>query len=234
MEIFKNRPQLQLLSKSKLYRVLKDEGINKKDIDDYFNPKEITQIYIKPKKKYNSKITAPPYSFQVDIALLPKYKKHNKGIDKFLIFTDILSRKAYIYPLKSGKMHDILDIYEYFFLIEVEEQVHSIAGDAFFNNKDFIAYNDEVGIEVFHDIAKDDHITKMGDKLAIVDRCIRTIKQLIQKYMLIHDTTKWINVIDEITNIYNDTPNSGIKNMTPNEVFDDYDYMEALYKNQKK
>jgi hypothetical protein len=51
MEIFKNRPQLQLLSKSKLYRVLKDEGINKKDIDDCFNPKEITQIYIKPKQK---------------------------------------------------------------------------------------------------------------------------------------------------------------------------------------
>jgi hypothetical protein len=44
LKCLKKRPQLQLLSKSKLYQILKDEGVIKKDIDDYFNQKEITHI----------------------------------------------------------------------------------------------------------------------------------------------------------------------------------------------
>jgi hypothetical protein len=81
-------------------------------------------------------------------------------------------------------MQDIIDIYEEF-LIEVEEQVNSIAGDAFFNNTDFLEYNKEVGIEVLYDIAKDDHITKMGDKLATVDSGSNTALQHLTFYCLL-------------------------------------------------
>lgn len=231
-EIFIKHPKYKLLSKGKLYEILKDDGITKKNLSDYLDKKEITQIYAKPKIQTNFIITAPLYSFQIDVALLPKYKLTNKGITQFFILVDILSRKAFAYTLKDGKMETILEAYEKFF-IDVGEQPNSVAGDDFFNNKEFEAFNHEMLIKVYTDVAKDDHITKMGNKLGIVDRCIRTLKQLIQKNILLNESTNWINSLDEIIDLYNNTPNTGIKNMTPNEVFDDTMYMEGLSESQK-
>ena len=52
--------------------------------------------------------------------------------------------------------------------------------------------------------------------------------------MLIHDDFKWTGYLDKIIELYNDTPNQGIDNHTPEEVFSDYAYMMGLYKGQKK
>jgi hypothetical protein len=232
--ILEANPNYKLMSKGKLKKKLEYEGVTKQEIDAYFNPRELHQVYAHPKKYSPLKITAPPYSFQMDIAFLPAYKKQNKGIEAFLILVDILSRKAFLYPLKSRKMSVIMDAYEEF-LKDVGEQVNSVAGDDEFNNVEFKEFNNEMYINVYTDVAKEDHIVKgKGDKLGIVDRCIRTIKQYIQKYMLEHDDFKWIKYIGKLIDLYNDMPHQGIKDMTPNEVFDDYDYMKGLYKGQKK
>jgi hypothetical protein len=88
---------------------------------------------------------------------------------------------------------------------------------------------------VFNDVAKDDHIIKgTGDKLGVVDGCIRTIKQYISKYMLAHDDFKRTSYLYKLVELYNDTPNQGIYDKTPEEVFSDLDYMEGLYKGQRK
>lgn len=242
-ELVDKNPELKLLSKAKLYNRLQNLGhthIKKADVDAFLNPKEITQIYARPRytnKSSRFKITAPPYSFQIDIALLPAYKSSNKGIDKFFIAVDILSRKAFAYPLKDGKMSTLLKVYEQF-LIDAgaasDIMVNSVAGDAFFDNAAFKSMNEDLYISVYTDVSKDDHITKMGSKLGIVDRCIRTLKQLIQKFMLANDTTRWTQFLSTVLELYNSTPHSGIKNMTPDEVYDDYDYMMGLYKAQSK
>ena len=233
-ELIKHNPNLKLLGKTKLKQKLELEGISNKEIDEYFSPKEINQIYAQPKKYKPLKITAPPFSFQMDIALLPTYKRQNSGRDQFLIIVDILSRKAFTYVLKSGKMKHVLAAYEKF-LIEREGEVHSVAGDNFFNNPQFMEVNKDMMIEVYTNVAAEDHIIKgKGDVLGIVDRCIRTIKKYIQKYMLINDDFKWTSYLDKVVDLYNDTAHQGLKNMTPNEVFDDFDYMLGLYKGQKK
>ena len=71
-EIIKDNPAYKLFSKSKLKKRLEYEGISKKEIDEFFEPKEIHQIYAPAKKYKPLKITAPPFSFQMDIALLPQ------------------------------------------------------------------------------------------------------------------------------------------------------------------
>ncbi len=175
-DILKANPNYKLLGKTKLRKRLELEDVSKEEINEYFNPKEINQIYSKPKSYKSLKITAPPYSVQMDIALLPAYKKQIGSKDKFLVIVDILSRKAFCYVLKSGKMSEVLDKYEEF-LKDVDEQVNSVAGDDFFNNTEFKDFNNEMLINVYTDVAKDDHIIKgEGDKLGIVDRFIKTIK----------------------------------------------------------
>jgi hypothetical protein len=232
-QIFKENPDLKLLSKAKLIKTLETKGISSKEINDYYKSSELHQVYAKPKKYKSLKITADPYSFQIDIAFLPSYKKYNKGIDAFLLLVDILSRKAFAYPLKSRKSHDIMEVYKKF-IDSMNDQVTSVTADNEFNFKEFKEYNQERQINVFTDIAKDDHLTSHGNRLGIIDRFTRTIKNYIQKYMLTHENLKWTEYLHKLIDLYNDTPNSGIKDMTPNEVFEDDLYMEGLHKGQLK
>jgi hypothetical protein len=230
-QIIKENKNWGLLSKSKLYLRVKDLGISKQEVSDYLENKEIYQIYKKQPKKTKLKITAPPYSFQIDVVFIKEFKKQNKT-DKFLLMVDILSRKAYALPLKNGKMSDVLKKYEDL-IIQIDEPINSVSGDNFFENEVFKTFNEVLQINVFTDIAKSDHITRSSNKLGILDRSVRTIKNLIQKKMIATDNTKWVSYLQDILDLYNSNNHSGIKDMTPNEVFDDPDYCLALYKNQK-
>jgi hypothetical protein len=235
-KILEANPNLVLLSKTKLTARLKKDGVSKEDIDSYFNPRELNQVYAKPKKYQPLKITAPPLSFQMDVAFLPAYKKQNKGITAFLILVDIQSRKAFAYPLKSTKMADILDAYKLFLSKSgLYNEVNSVAGDDEFNNAEFLAFNESLSIQVYTDVAKDEHIIKgKGDKLGIVDRCIRTIKQYIQKYMHTHDDFEWTSYLDKLIELYNDTPNAGVMNKTPDVMYGDTYLQQGLHTKQKR
>ena len=167
-KLLKENPKLSLLSKTKLYSIASEHDITKKEVDEYFESKEIYQIYKPRTKKTKLVITAPPYSFQIDIIILPKYKHSNNGVTRFLLLVDILSRKAYAYILKTGKMDEVIDKY-LDFIKNVEEPLNSIAGDDFFNNKKFIEVNKELMINLYTDVSKDDHLVRGSDKLRILD-----------------------------------------------------------------
>jgi hypothetical protein len=231
--ILAKRPELKLLSKAKLFATLKDQGITKKQIDDHLNPKELTQIYAKPQRTVEFKITSPPRSFQLDIALLPKYKKANKGVAQFLIAVDILSRKAFAYPLANGTMPEVITKFKAF-MRDVGGHINKVEGDDFFNNSAFRKLSEEHGIAVVTHVAKSDHITPVGNRLGIVDRCIRTIKGLLTKHMLSHDTAVWTDKLADIVTLYNDTPHSGVDNQAPSDVFADDDFSQAMYEGQLK
>ena len=95
-------------------------------------------------------------------------------------------------------MEDVLDVYEQF-IKDVGEPVKSVAGDDFFNNKVVQTFNDELDIQVVTGVAKDDHLTPQGNKLGIIDRLTRTLKNYINKYMLENGTTKWTKFLPKIT-----------------------------------
>ncbi len=90
-------PEYQYLSRAKLYKKAREEGIPSNEIKQYFEKneeyKEQEEIY-KPKRKQFKplKITAPPNSFQLDVVILPKkYARGTSKKPKFLIAIDILS-----------------------------------------------------------------------------------------------------------------------------------------------
>ena len=229
----KKDPGLKLLSRSKLYATLKDQGVTKKQVDEYLNPRELTQIYAKPQRTADFIITSPPRSFQIDIALMPRHKRANDGIERFFIAIDILSRKAFTYPLQSGSMADVLVVYKEF-LKDVGGKVHKVEGDAFFNSKPFLDLNREHDIFVSTHVAKDDHVTPVGNRLGIIDRFTRTIKNWLYKAMLEHNWDRWTDELKPLTRLYNNTPHSGINDSTPNEVFDDEDFSQKLHEGQVK
>jgi len=233
-DILDENPSYQLLGKDKLKKKLVNSGISKAEIDQWFNSREINQIYAKPKKIKSYKINGPPNSFQIDIVLLPSYQKSNKGLREFLMIIDILSRKIWAYPLKNGKMDTVIQEYRLFVNSVGKDKIMSVEGDDFFSTSAFKEYNKQCGIETFTDIAKDDHLTNHGNKLGIIDRAVRTIKNYIEKYLLVYNTTKWVEVLPQLIELYNDSSHSSLNNKTPDEAYTDETYLLKKYvKNQK-
>lgn len=241
-DILNAKPALNLLSRTKLTAALRQQGVSKSDVDAHFRPKEIDQIFAPYKKLQPLKITAEPYTFQMDIALLPAYKSQNGGVDKMLVLIDIISKKAYCYPLKSGSMVSVGLVFVKFFqdLVRNEDIIMTgVQADDAFNNPQFKKTCEDLQVSLVTGVAKDDHIVRNhGDKLGIVDRFVRTIKLYIQKYMLIHKDLHWTVWLSQLVDLYNDTPHVGLKgadgSTTPNEVFDDADYANALHKGSQR
>ena len=62
----------------------------------------------------------------------------------------------------------------------------------------------------------DINYVEVGDhhKLGIIDRFVRTLRDRINKYLEMHNTTKYIDVLPEIIKGYNNSYHSGIKKNT--------------------
>lgn len=230
-DLLVENPSWRLLSNAKLYTLLKskDSTIRKKDVDVYLSEEPIQEVFKKPTKHIPLKITADPRSFQIDIFELPQYEKYNQGIKKVLLIVDVLSRKAFVYPLKSGKISDVLPAVKTF-LTKVKD-VNSFTGDDFFSNSSFTSYVSDQGIDIWTDIAKDDHFVKGSDKLGIIDRLTRTLKGLIKKKMVLDNSVKWTSWINDIVDLYNNSPHRTLQNLTPNQVWGDNEVQSQIHTN---
>jgi hypothetical protein len=100
-----------IIPKSKIKNYLKTYN---KPIPENFNniyeKSNISEIYKNNKYKNLKKIVSPPYSFNIDIIHLPKYKNKNF----ILAFVDIYSRKSFIYILKNKSIDEIIRNFKIF------------------------------------------------------------------------------------------------------------------------
>jgi hypothetical protein len=206
--------EIEGASKAYFIKTVQDKfpTLTKKDIETWLKAQEVTQINKKVDKGLNLKITAKPRTFQIDIM----YFKTGQSLKSFLLLVDIMSRKAFCYPISGNpNMTKIINIYK-MFLKEVGH-VEAIAGDDEFNTKDFTNLNKELNIRLDTSVAADNHFTH-GNKLGIIDRLTRTIKESMQKYRDTVDNRGTLqSMINKIVTMYNDSPHRGLKGKTPNE-----------------
>ena len=172
---------------------------------------------------------APPGCFQIDVMVLNDYKSANAGVTRALLVVEIGSRKAWVYPLKDNTVAGVLTQYRKFLADVGAKSVIYVEGDAFFGAKEFVAFNAAEGIEVYHDVAEDDHITKGSDRLGIVDRFTRTLKKRIKDHVRSTGNAAWTRFLDALVDDYNATGHSSLDERTPDEVFADYDARMDAY-----
>jgi hypothetical protein len=186
-----------------------------KEINEFLKNQEINQVNKKATKHTNLKITAPPRTYQLDIMYYPI----GENFKNILLIVDIQSRKAWAYVISSTSGENILNAYKKF---ESEvDIINAIEGDNQFSFKAFQEYNKEKNIRLDTSIAKDEHISAHGNKLGILDRLVRTLKDMIEKYRsVVSKQTSFSEVVDKVINTYNNQPHRTIKS-TPNEMFND-------------
>jgi hypothetical protein len=179
-------------------------NIKRKFVSEWMSKQQSVQMNNNKiqKKEFKPIYSETPYSFQLDLTFLPRYKKQNDGY--YVLFTaiNINSRYAYAYFSKDKKMDTILN-----FLKDMEKKtvINNLTMDegTEFTNNEFQNFCKDNEIKLY--FVKDD-----SHKLGILNRFHRTLKDKLTKYFSAHNTTKWIDVIDTIVNNYNHTINRGI------------------------
>jgi hypothetical protein len=185
-----------------------------KEINEFLKNQEINQINKKPTKHSNLKITALPRSFQIDIMFYPI----GQGFKNVLLIVDIPSRKAWAYVISTSSGENILVAYKKF--ISEVGQINSVEGDNQFSFKAFQEYNKENNIKIDTSIAKDEHISQ-GNKLGIIDRLVRTLKEMIDRYRIsVSKQNSFSTILDKVIITYNSQPHRTMKT-TPNEMYND-------------
>ena len=204
--------------------------IKLKDINEYLKNQEVNQINTTVNKTYEYKITAPPRTFQIDIF----WWKKSETLMPILLLVDILSRKAFAYILPKSKKEKRAEVSVKTLEIFKNDvgYIHGLEGDNEFGSAAIKKFCNDNNIRLDTSVSKLEHISN-GNKLGIIDRLVRTLRELIERYFDItgHKMDSLKEVVATIITTYNNDNHRTLNNKTPNQVFKDNDDQMARHLN---
>ena len=160
--------------------------------------------------------------FMADLIEYRNYKRDNRGYSYILLVIDCFSRMLYVSPMKSKSADDSVAAFKNIFDDLPRYPIHLVTdrGKEFFNWK----------VQRFFMASGVNHYaspSKSESKASLAERAIRTIKSRLQKSLYARKSFRWIDIIDEICQNYNNTPHRSI-GMKPVDV--SAENREAVYK----
>lgn len=203
-------------SAPKLYQITKQNNIKMKldDIKKFIADHRVGQIHKQVRKeKPNKIITAPAQNseWQIDLLDMSSFASANKGYKWILIAVDIFTRKAGASALKSKTPKYALVGLEN--VIKVLGKPHVISTDDGSEWKSVVeTYLKDK--KILHRVAE------VGDhnRLGIINRFSRTIKDMLYKSFTANDSNDWIDNMKTFIGSYNKTTHTNLCGMTPNEA----------------
>ena len=159
--------------------------LEKQDVNQRYKQIKKPKHYFPITAKYENEI------MQLDLVDMSNITTTNSGYKWLLCGVDVYTRKAYCEPMKNKTISSVINAFEQ---ILKNAKPKIINCD---NGSEFISH-------AFKNVASDNNITinyvpvEDHHKLAIVDRLVRTLRGLINKYCTIYDTTKYIDVLPKL------------------------------------
>lgn len=152
--------------------------------------------------------------YEADLGIFPEeYARYNDGVKYLLLVIDCFSKFMFVEPLKRKTTEAVIAAFKNIFKRSSVrcQRLQTDSGGEFLSKKfsQFMKLND---IKF--------NTTKNPDtKACIAERAIRTLKGKLYKYLSYANTFRYVDVLDDIVNSYNNTYHRTIK-MTPSEVND--------------
>lgn len=139
--------------------------------------------------------------FQADLVEMIPYAKFNRGFKYILVVINAFSKFTYARPLKNKTSHEVTKAMNSI-LSEIKVTPKNLQTD---QGKEFFNTNFATLMKKY----KINHYATFSNlKASIVERCNRTLKNLMWKRFSLQGTYKWINILDEILHKYNTTVHS--------------------------
>lgn len=197
-----------------LYKVIKKEKkfkITLKEIKNWLSTKNTYTLnkFVKRTFERNRVIVGGiDDQWDADLASFYSYRDTNDNFSYLLCVIDIFSRFAWIEPLKNKTANEIKKAFQK--ILSEGRKPLRLRTDA---ATDFTS-------KIFQNLVKSKgfiHFTTHNEKQAnYVERFIKTIKNKIYRYMTSKNTTRYIDVLSDIVNSYNNTWHSGIQSEPKN------------------
>ena len=158
----------------------------------------------------------------MDIFDLKKYESYNKKYGYLFVIVDVFTRKAGLMPMKQKNALSCS--------ASLQEIINKMGAPIIImsdNDKAFLSKEFEKVLQTNDNIILDTNVKDDHKALGIIDRFARTLKTIISNYFLYNNTKVWIDSINKIIDVYNNTPHRGIEYLTPNEASQD-EYHEQI------
>lgn len=192
----------------KEYKKLKYKKIKKslEAVDPYTLHKRVQRPLVY-RRTYAKRINEMIQMDLVDMGT--KYLTENDNFRYILTTIDVLSKKAHAFKMKSKNATEMNKVMKLFLgKVKNIKFIASDSGTEFLSkqNLDLLKRN------------KIKHFNLTGrNKAAIVERFNRTLKQRMWRYFTSTGNWRWVDVLDDLVNGYNNTKHRSI-GMAPNEV----------------
>lgn len=137
-----------------------------------------------------------------DLVDMQAFAEYNDGVKYLLCVIDLFSKYGWIVPLKDKSGKSVAAAFKRIFVEGRKPEKLWVDKGKEFYNKDVKA----LGVELYS--------TENEEKSCVVERWNRTMKEKMFKYFSANSTKRYVDVLDEMVNRYNNTKHSSIK-MTP-------------------
>jgi len=141
-----------------------------------------------------------------DLVEMQAFSESNRGVKYLLTVIDVFSKYGWMLPLKDKTGKSVADASkEIFKKSKRKPEKHWTDKGREFYNKNV----KELGVELYS--------TENEEKSSVAERWNRTMKEKMFKYFTANNTNKYIDVLGDFVERYNNTRHSSIK-MTPVEA----------------
>ncbi len=218
-------------SPNKIYNYIRHKGIKiglikirkaLNELDSYTvyknNPKRFPRPRVRVQAQYQQ--------VELDLMDVRKSTQYNDGVKYLFVAVDVLSKLAFVYPLKT-KMSD--DVYKATkTLLDKWPLIQTFSSDR----------GSEFKSHTFHELLSQRNVRHFfaggSGKSTIVESFIRYLRSRITRFKTENNTQTYINALGSIINSYNNTCHSSTK-FKPSEVnhINQFTVYENLYMNSK-
>jgi hypothetical protein len=158
---------------------------------------------------------------QVDLIDVSNLKKHNNNVTFLLAAIDVFSKYAWVKPLQRKSGNDtLIGIKSIISAMRLPPRSIFFDRGKEFTNAKVNTYLKRNNINVIHPSSE--------IKAGVAERFNRTLQDLMYKYMTENETKKYINVLQDLVNVYNNRGHRTLQYLTPKEAEDDINHKKVV------
>ena len=228
-EIFYD-PKQGLSSPENLYRLAKkrDPDITFSQVKDFIRRQATNQVHKEkspPKHYFPIKAGKPDHIWNIDLMDISRDAHHNSGYNFVLTVIDIYSRFAAGIPLKNKEGPTVLDAMKVMLNGDRKPEIIMSDNDSAFTSKAWMKEMEKQNIEMKFNESGDHH------KSGIIDSFIRNLRRKIEKFKTAANTNRFIDVLGDLIENYNNSPHSSLGGSTPADP--NYTKAKAILKDKE-
>ena len=195
--------------------IKKHPSITKDEVKTFVNDQLETQLLNPGTKGKGGHIVAlqPNEIWEVDIFELLSYGKQNKGNLHIYCVVDVFTRKAYARPMKTKTMKSAAAA-----LTDIIRESGAPPIILISDNDSAFYGSDYQTVLTDNDIIFEPNVVNDHNALGIIDNFAKRLKTILSKKFIRNDSVNWVDHLQEVIDNYNESPNTSIDDIAPNNA----------------